>query len=74
VVALGANPTVLSRLTGAHAARIREIARTAARPEELPPARELLAAIADVIGVEGAEQTYAEAREESDGLVLDRVV
>lgn len=51
VVALGANPTVLARLTGADPARVRQVARTAASPAELPPAKELVEAIADVLGV-----------------------
>ena len=42
VVALGANPTVVARLTGADPARVREVARTGASPDELPPALELL--------------------------------
>src|SRR5207249_9876225 len=54
VVALGANPTVVSRLTGADAARVRETARTASSPSELPPALELLEQIAGVLGVAGA--------------------
>lgn len=54
VVALGANPTVVSRLTGADPARFRGIARTASSPEELPPAPELLQAIAAEMGLEGA--------------------
>jgi hypothetical protein len=51
VVALGANPTVVARLTGADPARVREVARTATSPSELPPAPELIEAIADVLGV-----------------------
>jgi len=51
VVALGANPTVVARLTGADPARVREVARTAATPAELPPAGELVEAIAAVMGV-----------------------
>jgi ribosomal protein S18 acetylase RimI-like enzyme len=54
VVALGANPTVVARLTGAEPARVRAIARTAASPDELPPAPELLAQLAEVMGLEGA--------------------
>ena len=42
VVALGANPTVVSRLTGAEPARVRAVARTASSPDELPPARRAL--------------------------------
>ena len=44
VIALGANPTVVARLTGADPARVREVARTAASPADLPPALELLRA------------------------------
>jgi ribosomal protein S18 acetylase RimI-like enzyme len=51
VVALAANPTVAERLTGADPARVRAVARTARAPEELPPADELVAQIADVLGV-----------------------
>jgi GNAT superfamily N-acetyltransferase len=52
VYALGANPTVVARLTGADPQRVREIARTAASPDELPPAQELYEQIAEVLGVE----------------------
>jgi ribosomal protein S18 acetylase RimI-like enzyme len=72
VIALGANPTVAARLTGADAMRVREVARTAVRPGELPPAKELLAAIAAVLGVEGAGDTYRQARERPGATVLDR--
>jgi ribosomal protein S18 acetylase RimI-like enzyme len=51
VIALGANPTVVARLTGADPARIRHVARTASSTGELPPATELYAQIADVMGV-----------------------
>ncbi len=51
VVALGSNPTVVARLTGADARRVREVARTASSPSELPPASELVRQIADVMGV-----------------------
>lgn len=54
VVALGANPTVVARLTGAEPARVRAVARTAASPDELPPASELLVQLAEVLGLEGA--------------------
>ncbi len=53
VVALGANATVVARLTGAEAARVRAVARTAASPEELPPAPELLQQIAELLGLSG---------------------
>jgi GNAT superfamily N-acetyltransferase len=49
--ALGANATVVGRLTGADPRRFREVARTAASPDDLPPAQELYEQIAAVIGV-----------------------
>jgi GNAT superfamily N-acetyltransferase len=52
VFALGANPTVVARLTGADPKRVREVARTAASPAELLPAQELYEQIAAVLGVE----------------------
>lgn len=54
VVALGANPTVVARLTGAEPARVRAVARTASTPDELPPPPELFARLAEVLGLEGA--------------------
>ena len=54
VVALGANPTVVSRLTGAQPARVRAAARTASSPQDLPPPDELLQQIAEAMGLEGA--------------------
>ena len=61
VVALGANPTVVARLTGADPTRVREVARTAAAPADLPPAVELVAAIAAVMGVADADHGWAVA-------------
>jgi GNAT superfamily N-acetyltransferase len=52
VIALGANPTVVARLTGANPARVREIARTASSTSDLPPALELHAQIAELMGVQ----------------------
>jgi hypothetical protein len=53
VVALGANATVVARLTGADPARIRAVARTAGSPDELPPAPELMQQIAELMGLAG---------------------
>jgi ribosomal protein S18 acetylase RimI-like enzyme len=50
--ALGANATVVGRLTGADPKRVREVARTATSPSELPPAQELYEQIATVMGVQ----------------------
>ena len=52
VVALGANATVVARLTGADPQRVRAVARTAPSPRELPPADDLYRQIAEVLGVE----------------------
>jgi ribosomal protein S18 acetylase RimI-like enzyme len=52
VYALGANATVVGRLTGADPRRVREVAKTAASPGELPPAQELYEQIATVMGVQ----------------------
>jgi len=51
-LALEANPALVARLTGAERERVRHIARTAASPGELPPARELYAQIAELMGLE----------------------
>jgi ribosomal protein S18 acetylase RimI-like enzyme len=45
-LALAANPTLVSRLTGADREEVKRVARTADSPAELPPAPELYAQIA----------------------------
>jgi hypothetical protein len=42
----------VARLTGADPARVREVARSAPSPADLPPALELHARIAELMGVE----------------------
>ena len=49
---LGANATVVARLTGADPRRVREVARTASAPSDLPPAQELYEQLAAALGVE----------------------
>ncbi len=51
VVALAANPTVAQRLTGADPARVRDVARTASSPDELPAPEQLVRELAEVLGV-----------------------
>jgi GNAT superfamily N-acetyltransferase len=63
VIGLAANPTVLARLTGADPQRVKEIARTAASPADLPPAKEILSALADALGLEGALHGYSTSEE-----------
>jgi ribosomal protein S18 acetylase RimI-like enzyme len=62
VIALGSNPTVVSRLTGADARRVREVARTAVSPSELPPASELVRQIAEVMGIAEADHGWEGSR------------
>lgn len=51
VIALGANPTVAQRLTGADPARLRAVARTGTSVDELPAPEELHKQLAEVLGV-----------------------
>jgi len=51
-LALAANPTLVSRLTGADRDEVKRIARTAVSPAELPPAPELYEQIARLMGLE----------------------
>jgi len=51
-LSLAANATLVGRLTGADAANVRAIARTASTTAELPPAHELLEQIAAVMNLE----------------------
>jgi ribosomal protein S18 acetylase RimI-like enzyme len=51
VIALGANPSVVHRLTGADPERVRAVAKTAKSAEELSPAPDLRAQLAEVLGV-----------------------
>jgi ribosomal protein S18 acetylase RimI-like enzyme len=51
-LALAANPTLVSRLTGASRDEVRRVARTAATPAELPLAAELYEQIARLMGLE----------------------
>jgi hypothetical protein len=68
VVGLAANPTVVARLTGADTEAVRRVARTAPSPADLPPARELLADLAAVMRIDGAETGWADAPDD-DGFV-----
>jgi hypothetical protein len=62
-IAMRANPTVVARLTGADPAAIRRVARTADYPVDLPPAEQLIDDLAAVLGLEGADYGFAQARE-----------
>lgn len=51
-LSLAANATLVARLTGADPARVHLVARNASSPSELPPARDLLLEIADLMNLE----------------------
>jgi hypothetical protein len=70
-IALRANPTVLSRLTGADPARIRAVARTAESLDELPPAEELIAGVAAALGLQGADYGFEQAREIPGAVIVE---
>lgn len=70
VIAMGANPRVVNRLTGADANRIREVARTAESPDDLPPPAETLEKLADALGVAAATVRYSEAAARDDAILL----
>jgi hypothetical protein len=72
VIALGANPRLMARLTGADPDAVRDVARTARAPEELRPAGELLTALADVFSLAGGDHGYARARETPGAIDLPR--
>jgi GNAT superfamily N-acetyltransferase len=65
-IALGANPTVVARLTGADAAAFRNAAKTATAPDELPPPTELVAQLAELMGLSGADHGYEAAAASGD--------
>ena len=72
VVGLEVNPTVVSRLTGADPDTVRHIARTASSRDELPPPRELLSALADAMGIVGAEYGWADAPDLDGAVKIER--
>lgn len=72
VIALGANPRLMARLTGADADAVRATARTGKTPEELSPGSELLAELARLFGVPQAAHGYPEVVEQPDAIVLPR--
>jgi len=72
VVALHANPVVVERYTGAAQAAVRATAPVGASPADVPPARELQAALAATLGLTGAEHGWAEAPAEASEHRIDR--
>ena len=72
VVGLAANPTVVARLTGADPDAVRRVAHTASSPADLSPARELLAELASVMRIDGAENGWADAPELAGSVRVER--
>jgi hypothetical protein len=72
VIALGANPRLMARLTGADADAVRATARTATAPDELQSASELVADLARLFGIPQASFGYTQAAAEPDGIPLER--
>jgi ribosomal protein S18 acetylase RimI-like enzyme len=72
VIALAANPRVVSRLTGADPSAVRAAALHGSSPDELPPAEDVLAGIAAAIGIEGAEHAWSDAPELPGAVRIER--
>jgi hypothetical protein len=72
VVAFAANPTAVARLTGADAARVRAVARTAATARDLPRPPDLLSELAATLGLRGGDHGYERAREIPGALLIER--
>jgi hypothetical protein len=68
VIALGANPRLMGRLTGADLDAVRTAAHTAKAADELPPPAELLAELARVFHIPRAAYGYDRARS-ADGAI-----
>lgn len=73
VIALGSNPRLMARLTGADTDAVRAIARTGKSAEELRPGRELLAELARLFGIPQGAFGYADAEEREDAIAPPRV-
>ncbi len=72
VVALNANPVVVERYTGAAQAAVRAASPVARVPSDLPPARELLAGLAGVIGLDGTGYGWADVPADADAIRIER--
>jgi hypothetical protein len=72
VIALGANPRLMARLTGADADAVRATARTATAPEELAAAPSLLAELARLFGIPQGSFGYASATGQPDAIPVER--
>lgn len=72
VIALGANPRLMARLTGANPEDVRAAARTARSADELPPAVDLLTELARVFHIPRGAFGYGQARDAEDSIEIAR--
>ena len=72
VVALGANPTLVGRLTGADRRAVRAAAVHGKTPDEVPPPAETISALAAAMRIEGADYGYDRAREAANAVLIER--
>ena len=72
VIALGANPRLMARMTGAELESVRSIAKTARSPDELQSPAELLAQLAQAFGIERGAHGYAAAVSAPDAIDIPR--
>jgi hypothetical protein len=72
VIALGANPRLMARLTGADPDAVRAVARTGQSRSELRPPADQLAELARLFGVERGAYGYAQAARDPDAVLLTR--
>ena len=66
-IALGANPTVVARLTGADPQTFRQLARTGGSADELGDPRELLRQVGEAMGLSGVDHGFEWAAEHAGG-------
>ena len=69
-MALRANPTLLARLTGGKAPAIREAAKTAASPAELPAPEAVAAGIAEALGIPNPTVGFEDAKSLSGAVTV----
>lgn len=72
VVALNANPVVVERYTGAAQAAVRAASPVARVPSDLPPAREILAGLASVVGLDGTAYGWADVPTDAEATRIER--
>jgi hypothetical protein len=72
VIALGANPRLMARLTGADPEAVRSVARTANRAGDLPAPVELIGSLARLFAIERGAFGYGEAASAAGAIGLPR--